>query len=380
MRFFGKTAMAVGLAGMIGFAGLVGGMASAGAATPISLAEVGSDTTYWAMRSAAATYNAAQTATVVTEVMPIPAAPFPTSVTVPADSHCAAKTYNTTNLPPNGSSAGITALQNDATGCIDFARSSRGRGSSDISTDQFVAYALDAVTWSYNSTNTHNVHNLTISQLINIYTCSPTTHAPFVSNWSQLGGTAGPIVKYAPQTGSGTLSFFQTKLLNGATVDQNCDSAHLSHRAEENQGQTRCTNNDPTCASGVQAIPSTDYPNLIMPYSYAKWTAQKNAAETDVRHGQTLGAVNGKVPAPTTVNETSTRFVGTRYVYNVLKTTEPSYAQTRAFAGASSTSNGFLCAGKAKGNLTKYGFTPLTAKVQGPGLMVGNCRVEPTPL
>ena len=123
--------------------------------------------------------------------------------------------------PPNGSSAGITALSNDTTGEIDWARSSRGPNPGETGTKQFWAYALGAVdTVKFPGSN--QPAKLTQQDLIGIYTCSASTHKPAITNWKQIGGKSGAIVRYAPQAGSGTLSFFQTKLLGGHTVDQNC--------------------------------------------------------------------------------------------------------------------------------------------------------------
>src|ERR1700694_2042951 len=61
---------------------------------------------------------------------------------------CPGITYDTSgNKPPNGSSAGINALLsgNGANGCLDVARSSRGRGPSDPRTIDFHAFAIDGV-------------------------------------------------------------------------------------------------------------------------------------------------------------------------------------------------------------------------------------------
>jgi hypothetical protein len=397
-----------------------GGAVAAHAATPtVILSGAGSDTTYFMMAGSStqtgldATFNAGHPTIKTTEIPPSnsTATGFPASVVVPADPGCptvspwnanGSYTWNSVNAahtPPNGSGAGITALQNDDAsthkGClVDYARSSRALGSSTDTPDlQSFAYALDAVTWAADTAvNHHTPTTLTTTQLTNIYTCFTSgvnVGKPKFTNWSQVGGTAGAIVKYAPQAGSGTLSFFQTKLLGGATVDAGCNAANLSHRAEENQLTTRCTNNDQACLQGTQAIPAADYAGLIVPFSYSKWHSQFNGAEPDLRHGAALKAVGGVTPSPTTIKEGTGHFVGTRYVYNILTTKEPKYASISAFNGINQTTkkNGWLCQdvsapihSQISNIIKKFGFTPLVDAVQGAGQPKGYCRFNPTPL
>ena len=196
--------------------------------------QAGSDTTFFMMGPIATHYEASAQNKFhdkVTQIPPLNTTPFPASVTVPADSVHPAFTWDSSSpaaTPPNGSSAGITALLNDTTGQIAFARSSRGPNPGETAKLNFWAYALGAVDYVTFPNTDAPAKGLTQAQMIGIYTCSPSTHIPTITDWSQVGGKPGGIVKYAPQAGSGTLSFFQTKLLNGATVDQNCDSSHLS--------------------------------------------------------------------------------------------------------------------------------------------------------
>ena len=202
-------------------------------------------------------------------------------------------------------------------------------------------------------------------------------------------------MKYAPQAGSGTLSFFQTKLLNGATVDAGCvGAANLSHRAEENQLATRCTGNDPTCNSGTEAIPNGDLSTLISPFSFAKWTSQKSKSEPDLRNGAKLEEVEGIKPSSKTINEgggSGAQFIGTRYVYNILTQNEPTYAASAAYVGINQNTltNGFLCqdaTDKASvkshkaiaGVIKKFGFIGLPDTVEGAGQPNGYCRFDAT--
>ena len=83
-----------------------------------------------------------------TQIPPLNQSPFPTSVTVPADATHPAFTWDSLSpatTPPNGSSAGITALLNDTTGQVAFARSSRGPNPGETTKLNFWAYALGAV-------------------------------------------------------------------------------------------------------------------------------------------------------------------------------------------------------------------------------------------
>lgn len=310
----------------------------------------------------------------VCNVAPIAAAPFPTSTTCAADGFHGAVTYNTSNIAPNGSTAGITALKNDSgNGNIDYARSSRGPASPGDPTNlQFWAYALDAVTWIHfvntpcPGTDTGPVgcapKNLTQQNLIDIYSCPTPGSNPVVSNWSAVAGDAGAIARYTPQTGSGTRSFFESRLLGGQS----------SNDADCTTPTTLVQENDAT------AVAAGDRATAILPYSVANWNAQKNLAQgPDLRSGTKLGKVNGVLPDATTITEGAAlaascasvpagTFCGTRFVYNVtdtaLQTTNPAaYQATINFLGVDvATGNpGSVCSNNAAATITTFGFTPL---------------------
>ena len=250
---------------------------------------------------------------VVTQIPPLNQVPFPAGTYVPKDAIVAGSFTWTSQsaavTPPNGSSAGISALDADTTGQIDFARWSRGPNAGETSTHNFWAYALGAVDY-VTFPGTHAPTNLTQTQLINIYTCNASganAGKPIISDWHQVNASApvgSTIVKYLPQTGSGTFSFFSSKLLNGNTPDANCDRSHLSTFHEEHD------------ASSVTAASK---PNAIDVFDYARWTAQSQGTEADLRNGSALGTLNGVKPSPSTVNTTSSRFLGTRYIFNVVR-------------------------------------------------------------
>ena len=125
-----------------------------------SLAGVGSDTSYWMMSGISPQYNVNTTKNTdgdyVTQVPPVNVAPFPAGAYVPDDAWSPGRTTWTSltttggacgggTTPPNGSSAGITCLNADTTGQVDFARSSRGPKTGETSTLDFWAYAIGAV-------------------------------------------------------------------------------------------------------------------------------------------------------------------------------------------------------------------------------------------
>ena len=184
-------------AGAVGLSLTLLSAGPAGAAQPKqSLGQAGSDTTYFMMGPIAKHYMASSADTnhdIITEIPPIncPGAntncsganvPFPASVTVPADSVHPAMTWDSSSAaatPPNGSSAGITALQNDKTGQIAFGRSSRGPNPGETAKINFWAYALGAVDYVTFPNTDAPAKGLTQAQLIGIYTCNP-SHAPAV--------------------------------------------------------------------------------------------------------------------------------------------------------------------------------------------------------
>ena len=375
------TAGAVGLSLTLLAAG------PAGAAKPSqSLAAGGSDTTYFMMVPIASKYQHSSANTdhdVITMVPPTNLPPFPASVTVPADKVHPAMTWNSSSAattPPNGSSAGITALENDTTGQLAFSRSSRGPNPGETAKLQFWAFALGAVDFVTFPNTDAPAAGLDVADLIGIYTCNPATGAPFFTNWDQVGGRPGGIMRYAPQAGSGTLSFFQTKWLNGSTVDENCNSSNLATRLEEHD---------------AQGVASNTFQNAIYMYDWGKFRAQKTGFEPNLTNGAVLGKAgatlgSAKTPSLSNVNESSSRFYGTRYLFNVVSKTNHPASDTNQdldvlrFIGVRPTSQGgaqYICSGKAKAGILKAGFVPLPKFATGGiGLGESYCRLNPTAL
>ena len=179
---------------------------------------------------------------------------------------------------PDGSSAGITAFDANAKTsdgkhfCIDFARSARGRSSSDPAFGPggiaFVTLADDAISYA-TQTTTDAPANLTTAQLAAIYNCTDT-------NWSQVGGKNAAIQAFLPQTGSGIRTSFLTAI--GVSSPGSC----VNSSVQQNQG----------------VDPLLKTPEAIVPYSVAKFIAQKFHSATCLNSSCTPNS-NGVVCVPT---------------------------------------------------------------------------------
>jgi ABC-type phosphate transport system substrate-binding protein len=216
---------------------------------------------------------------------------------------------------PDGSSAGITALNNNTmdgtTGdyCIDYARSSRGPNSGD--TDTFISLAHDAINWSYpkvsGETNPQPA-SLTLADLVEIYTCKWT-------NWNQVPGDTNndPIVPVLPQSGSGTRSTFLGALGISSTTTETCwingtdpfSTASPAPVIEENTGLST-GNTDVFDHSGNfdwplgQTKTTADSADDIFPYSIGDWIAQntttvKGSGAAGTPGGATVGGKASKI-------------------------------------------------------------------------------------
>ncbi|HEV2377763.1 MAG TPA: substrate-binding domain-containing protein [Streptosporangiaceae bacterium] len=167
---------------------------------------------------------------------------------------------------PNGTSAGIAALQRNvpdpvdpAAFCIDYARSYRVRQSSDPPLAPggvvFVDMASDAVTYATrdaSSGGTNAPGNLRAGQLKAIYKC-------LVTNWDQVGGPNAPIHAFLPQQSSEVRSFFLTALGGGKTpIKPGACVSTQGNTLRENQGVSQVLND----------------PDAIVPYSVAAYIAQ----------------------------------------------------------------------------------------------------------
>jgi len=375
------------VAGAAAFSLVVGagpGVAAAPRPPAESIADAGSDVAYFMVHLIDGHYQASSANLdhdKITTIPPYNTAPFPASVTVPADAIHPAKTWDSSSAattPPLGGSAAVVALQADTTGQIDIARATSSPKPGETSVENYWAYALGAVDY-VTFPGTRAPAGLDVAQLQGIYTCNPATGVPYITDWSQVGGKPGGIVRYAPPVGSGTLSFFQTKLLGGQKIDQNCDSSHLA---------TQILQDDAT------SIPSTQFSNAIFAFEWGDWRAQKTGFSTNRTNGAVLGkfgatATTESSPSAANVNETSSRYFGTRYIYNVsMKTLHPKNDKQQLnkinrLIGVrpAPLGPGWICSGKAAADISKAGYVPLSLfHTGGFGLGNSHCRLNPTPL
>jgi ABC-type phosphate transport system substrate-binding protein len=298
---------------------------------------------------------------------------------------------STCNIPrPDGSSAGITALENSGTTtgsqpCINFARSSRARSGTDPNTISFITLAGDAVTVS-TQPGTHAPANLiTTAVLTGIYNCT-------ITKWNQIpgnsGGASSTIRPMLPQDGSGTRAFFLGAI--SVTTPGSCVST-----SDTAQGTGHLNDNTLQENEGVAPSLNTNKSNVIFPFSVAKYIAEKfhsascgtisqcntapeNCHPTGTQnkfgcntHGtMNLNKINGT--APTLGSGGSTRInpafttTFTRLVFDVVNAPQGTVPASMAkYFGPA----GFTCTNTtAKNDIKKYGFLVLPA-----GTTAGHC-------
>jgi ABC-type phosphate transport system substrate-binding protein len=278
---------------------------------------------------------------------------------------------------PDGSSAGITAFDANAKTsdkkdfCIDYARSARGRSSTDPPKAAggivFVELAKDAITYTTQAT-TNAPGNLTTAQLASIYNCVDT-------NWSQVGGKSAPIHAFVPNPAeSGMAKSFLTMI--GVTSPGSC----VNQTIQQNEGINSLLKD----------------PDAIVPYSIAKYIAQryhsakclksscapvsgveckpaagKNLFGCDEHGTLALNSVNGTVPTTGTAPNVTINpsFSATFFnpIYDVVRfssSTPDNIPSTLEplFAAANAKVKGWACSNKkATTDIKHYGFltTPL---------------------
>ncbi|MER5944298.1 substrate-binding domain-containing protein [Streptomyces sp. NPDC001928] len=159
---------------------------------------------------------------------------------------------------PNGSSQGITALNNDidtGAGCLDFARSSRAvvTAGTDLT---WIPFGSDKLKIAVRSNSALNGVNFTTAQLKAIYECTLTS----------VNGS--PVTPLLPQSGSGTRSYFLTQI--GNPTLGSCVGTMQEHDG--------------------RALTSTAH---VAPYSVAKYTAQTGGLIEDVHGDTVLNTIDG---------------------------------------------------------------------------------------
>jgi len=216
---------------------------------------------------------------------------------------------------PNGSGAGKGLLYGagDDTD-VDFARSSSAQSGAETAAGlQSFPFALDTLKMAVsNNVSSNAPATLTPAQIVSIYKGD-------VTNWSQLGGTAGVIAPKIPQAGSGTRSFFTAQLqaANGGVAVTLAGSV-----AEVQEHDDTTVKNDA---------------NAIAPFS-------KGRAEL---LGGTLQLLGG--------------FSADRALYNVVRGADVNDATILSVFG----SNGYVCSPAAKPLIEAAGFKQLFTPSKG---------------
>jgi ABC-type phosphate transport system substrate-binding protein len=262
-------------------------------------------------------------------------------------------------VPPNGSGAGRGAVEGSAqngvtyngaaspggtaaSACIDIARSSSRSSSSKL---EGWAFALDAIDWTYFSGNDHGVAQTGLSKadLKKIYTCFTGTKIdpnnsgtadqvgdripgyPEYSLWGDVTGVTtdvDPIRAYRVQLGSGTGTDVATTLIGHATNNDadflgGCDT--VANNTDGNAATT-FTPFTQVQEHDCRNVSDANKPDAICFYGYSRWVIQAKSLETDKRNGAVFGKFKNtgdfKRPSFSSINETASRFEGTRLVYN----------------------------------------------------------------
>lgn len=199
---------------------------------------------------------------------------------------------------PDGSGAGITALNGTATDgghpCIDFSRSSSPPGASTPTGLVFVPFGEDAVSWTTPSAGSGKATTLSQSQLKKIYLCTDTT-------WASVGGTStATITPVLPQSGSGTRAFFLAAI--GVTTPGSCvvngtinipGNPNNPVVMEENTGASQKRNGQYLTGNAYEFA---NVPNAVYPYSAADWIAQGAAPAGGAHNTSSFGHGSLKEP------------------------------------------------------------------------------------
>ncbi|MEO6510232.1 MAG: Ig-like domain repeat protein [Nocardioides sp.] len=271
---------------------------------------VGSDTSEFVMNYLAdgnagvAGYNASGPANKLVSWNALPPTGQPATINLPT---------NPAAPRPNGSGNGKKALYGAGNvPDVDFARSSAPLDATEKSNGlQAFPFAKDSLALATAKT-TNAPTTISAADMVRIYSGA-------VTDWSQLGGTAGVIAPKIPQSGSGTRSFFVAQL--------------------------KAANNgvDVVLAGSVTEVQEHD-PSLIQsnPNAVAPFSIGRNAVG-----GNFLRIEGG--------------FSADRALYNVVRQGDVGKAEILAIFGDA----GFICSPAAKPLITAGGFEQLLPKSQG---------------
>ena len=311
-------------------------------------------------------------------------------------------------VPPNGSGNGRGAVEGtaqngvffngtsspggtNASACIDIARSSSRSTSAKL---EGWAFALDAIDWTYFGGNDHGVAQTGLSkaQLKKIYTCFAGTKIdpnnsgtadqvgdripgyPEFSLWGDVTGNltdTDPIKAYRVQLGSGTGTDVATTLIGHATNNDSDFLAGCDTVANNTDGNAVTTFTPFTQVQehDCRNVSDAAKPDAICFYGYSRWVIQAKALETDKRNGAVFGKFKNtgdlKRPSFSSINETASRFEGTRLVYNYVGlhflsgTPYPRVDDSRRFVGV--TAQPAACSTNATGTAPNQVVSEVTA-------------------
>jgi len=346
--------------------------------------------------------------TVVAGLAPEGGTPVTADLNGDADTTDVGETWYLGIVPPNGSSNGRGAVEGSpqngvtfngasspggaaASACIDIARSSSRSTSTKL---EGWAFALDAIDWTYFSGNDHGVAQTGLSkaQLKKIYTCFAGTKVdpnssgtadqvgdripgyPEFSLWGDVTGITtdiDPIKAYRVQLGSGTGTDVATTLIGHATNNDSdflggCDT--VANNTDGNAGTT-FTPFTQVQEHDCRNVSDANKPDAICFYGYSRWVIQAKALETDKRNGAVFGKFKNtgdfKRPSFSSINETQSRFEGTRLVYNYVGLSSttgsiyPRIEDSRRFVGV--TAQPAACSTNATGTAPSQVVSEVTA-------------------
>jgi len=291
--------------------------------------------------------------------------PFTSVTSVPGAPDAGTYTVRLGVQPPNGSGDGQKAITGSAAvkgvtyaaGCLDIGRSSSAPTSTGCKTTDGTceswAFALDAIGWtSFPGNSNAAVSNGIVTADFNkIYQCATSSvdvngdgdyydagdmkiGYPKIRYWSQLTSNSNvsvepaKIVPYRIQAGSGTgkdvASIFMGRSDGiDSAVLADCDG-YPSATTNDKDGDIATSFTFPIVQEhDCRNVSDTDKPNAICFYGYSRWVLQARSLETDKRNGGKFGKFGPntselKRPSFSTINDSATRYKGTRYVYNVL--------------------------------------------------------------
>ncbi len=287
MRYSRKVTMPVAAAGAV-LAILAGAMGPAFAEPPAGVTPaagdivgVGAEATEMVTNNYATAYNATNPAHKVYGWDAVGSSPIVTKAGCPGISR------------PNGTNAGLTALNNDPAAynqpgvCVDFVRGNRypdATRATDID-KTFIAYGKDLVTWAAIPVSPKQTpRNLTTAQLKAIYLCT-------LTDWHVVNPLlpSHVIEPYLPQSGAAIRSTFLRAMNNNS--DANGVNPELTPGACVRQPATLQQNSGVSLQAYLQAGDTIGA--ALVPYSAGNWVAQSRGTVADPRNGMTVREIDG---------------------------------------------------------------------------------------